>query len=408
MLVLDPLSKLDGNRAAYVLVVDALDECDDDRDMGMVLKLLADARELTAARLRIILTSRPEITIRYGFSQMADADHQNFILHNVQGSIVDHDISVFLKSELTAIAQERYLHYDWPGEEVVGQMVQISSGLFIWAATACRFIREGQRFAAKRLDMIVKGSGSAITAPVKYLNELYTTVLKHSVPSEYTDEEKEEACHMLRQILGSIAVLSSPLPTSSLVRLLDITIGDVNQTLNDLHSVLDVPRDRPLRLHHPSFRDFLLNKDRCTDSNYWVDEKQAHQTLANRCLQLMSTYLRQDVCGVRLPGKLATSIESTQVEQHLPVEVQYACLYWIHHLQKSGVQFLDNYRVHQFLNANLLHWLEALGWMRRIPDGVDSIIVLDSITLVSIVHHDKSVPLIMLLDKSLSSFTCPY
>jgi hypothetical protein len=79
------------------------------------------------------------------------------------------------------------------------------------------------------------------------------------VPLGYTDEEKEEAYGMLGQVLGSIAVLSSPLSASSLSRLLSLLDGDIYQTLDELHSVLDVPKDEthPIRLHHPSFRDFL-------------------------------------------------------------------------------------------------------------------------------------------------------
>jgi hypothetical protein len=45
----------------------------------------------------------------------------------------------------------------------------------------------------QRLDTILRGSGSAPTAPKKYLDEIYTTVLKQSVPPEYTDKKKEEA-----------------------------------------------------------------------------------------------------------------------------------------------------------------------------------------------------------------------
>src|SRR5947207_2633710 len=80
LLVLDPLSKLDGNgcRASYVLVVDALDECDDDNDIWIILQLLAEARSLERVWLRVFLTSRPEISIRYGFCQIPDTKHQDF------------------------------------------------------------------------------------------------------------------------------------------------------------------------------------------------------------------------------------------------------------------------------------------------------------------------------------------
>lgn len=144
------------------------------------------------------------------------------------------------------------------------------------------------------------------------------------------------------------------------------------------------PKDltRPLRLHHPSFRDFLLNKDRRNDPNFWVDEKEAHRALAEDLIQLMSTALKQDICGVDSPGALATNIEASRLEQCLPPEVQYACLYWVQHLQKSGIQLQDNDQVHQFLREHVLYWLEALGWMRRLREGIHAITLLDSLTLV--------------------------
>ena len=124
-----------------------------------------------------------------------------------------------------------------------------------------------ERFAPKRLDTIFKGSSSVITAPEKHLNEIYLAVLKHSLSAEYSDEEREEVCDMLKYTLGSIVVLLSPLSTSLLSRLLHLPREDINRTFEDLYTILDIPEDptHPLRLHHPSFRDFLLNKDRCKE-----------------------------------------------------------------------------------------------------------------------------------------------
>jgi hypothetical protein len=92
---------------------------------------------------------------------------------------------------------------DWPGKVVLGQLVLHACGLFIWAATACRFIRKGKRFARKRLDTILKGSSNTITALDKHLNEIYLTVLKHSISSEYSDEEIKEVCDILKHTLVS-------------------------------------------------------------------------------------------------------------------------------------------------------------------------------------------------------------
>jgi hypothetical protein len=386
-LVLLPLSKLDGCScySSYVLVVDALDECDDNSNIRIILQLLAETRSLQKVQLQVFLTSRPEIPIRSGFYQIPDTEHQDFVLHSIWPSIVDRDISLFLEYNLRLIGQERSLGADWPGGDTIRCLVHNASGLFIWAATACRFIREGKRFTAKRLGTILKSSSTTINTLDQHLNEIYITVLKHSVSPEYTDEEKRELYSMLRNVVGSIVILLSPLSAHSLSRLLKIPKEDIDQTLEDLHSVLDVPKDQtlPLRLHHPSFRDFLLNNDRCKDPNFWVDEKQAHQTLADSCIGLMSTSLKQDICGLAAPGMLVTDVESSRIERSLPPAVQYACLYWIPHLQKSGSQLHDNDQVHQFLREHLLHWLEALGWMQKVSEGIHAIASLESITAVS-------------------------
>jgi hypothetical protein len=282
------------------------------------------------------------------------------------------------------------LDTDWPGKVVLGQLVLYACGLFIWASTACRFIRDGKQVARKRLDKILKGSSSAIIAPEKHLNEIYLAVLEHSISSEFAEDEKEEVYDILKYTLGSLVVLLSPLSTSSLSRLLQLPREDVKSTFSDLHAILDIPDGptRPLRLHHPSFRDFLLNKDRCGE--FWVDEKEAHQILATSCIQLMSRTLKKDICEMHAPGSQASQVESSWVEKCLPPEVQYACLYWVQHLQRSGSQVHDGEEAHRFLQAHLLHWLEALGWMGKTSEGIQAILSLEAhvpVSYLSIVYR---------------------
>ncbi|KAH6714687.1 hypothetical protein BKA61DRAFT_481471, partial [Leptodontidium sp. MPI-SDFR-AT-0119] len=236
------------------------------------------------------------------------------------------------------------------------------------------------------LAPILEESSTSITAPEKLLDKVYITVLSHTIHTDYTSEKREEVCSALKHILGSVTVLSSQLSAYALAKLLHITKQEVDQTLEDLRDILDIPEDqtRLLHLHHPSFRNFLLSKDRCIDSKFWVDEKQAHRILAESCIRLMSTSLKQDICGLGTQDVHATDIKSSQIEQCLPFEVQYACLYWVQHLQKSDIQLYDNDQVHRFLQTHLLHWLEALSWMQNISEGVLAIFSLESIPLVSI------------------------
>jgi hypothetical protein len=206
------------------------------------------------------------VALQYGFCQVPDAEHRDFVLHDIEAAIVDHDISIFLDHELRSIRQERTLEAGWPGEQALRQLVLNASGLFIWAATACRFIREGRRYAAKRLSMMLDGSTSA-SALEHQFNKIYITVLKTSVRDEYLEAEKEDMYALLRQVLGTIVALYSPLSVNSLCGLLYIPKVDIEQGLADLHAVLDIPTDtnQPPRLHHHSFRDFLINKERCSD-----------------------------------------------------------------------------------------------------------------------------------------------
>jgi hypothetical protein len=386
-IVLAPLLKLPDNScpSSYVLVVDALDECDDDKNIRIILQLLAEARSLKRVRLRIFITSRPEIAIRQSVHQLPEAELQSFALHYILAATVDQDISLFFAHDLTLVGQENSLEAGWPGERAIKCLVQKASGLFIWAATACRFIRDGL-FAEERLRILLEG-GISTAAPEEHLNGLYITVLQNSIRPGYTEQEKQGLCSMLRDILGSIVVLFSPLPADSLSRLPHLTKRKVNQVLKDLHAILDIPKDQsnPLRLHHPSFRDFLLDKYRCGDPKFWVDEKQAHQALADSCIQLMSASLKQDICSVGAPGMLVTDIERSQVEQCLLPEVQYACIHWVQHLQKGDIQLHDNSQAYGFLQKHLLHWLELMSLIGETSESVRALISLESHIPVS--HH---------------------
>jgi hypothetical protein len=145
-LVLNPLSKLGSDLCqSYVLVVDALDECDNENDIRTILHLLAKAESLETDRLRIFLTSRPEILIQRSFQKMLLTRHQHFVLHTISPPLIDHDITIFLKENLGQIREEFSLGDGWPGDKAIENLVQSASGLFIWAATACRFISRRQK-----------------------------------------------------------------------------------------------------------------------------------------------------------------------------------------------------------------------------------------------------------------------
>ena len=400
-LILQPLCKLEAGsfKAPLFIVIDALDECEKESDVRQVLQLLSNFRNLGRLHLRVFITSRPEIPIRHGFTHVLGQDYQDFVLHNIPPSTVDNDIFAFLQHALTDIQQKYALEENWPGQENIRHLVRKSAGLFIWAATTCRFIGEGRQLASKRLSLVLQGAPT--TQPEEELNKIYTTALESSVGDHFDKQDKEEVYCSLRKTLGTIVILFSLLPVPSLAKLLHIYEEGVGGTLQHLCSILDIPKDRtrPVRPHHPSLRDFLLSPQRCRDPHFWVDEKNAHEALANHCIQLISQKLdKKDLCGLGDPGAKATEVPLDKIQRCLPPELQYACEYWVSHLQRSKAKVNDESRVHRFLREycvqcfqqrreslngdapaytsflnHWLHWLGALGlvwgitWFRRLP-----------------------------------------
>lgn len=363
-LIVGPLRKLgdDFSPSPLLIVVDALDECDQERDIELIIKVLATARSLDNIRLRILITSRPDILIRHLFHKIPETDRKVLVLHEISPELVDRDIGIYFEEWFSALRGERGFEHDWPGIQIVKRLVEVSCGLFIWASTACRFIRQGKRLAMTRIHTLVNGSHSN-AGPEKQLDQIYTDVLRCCIPQESDEEEKQELCENLRDVLGSIAILRSPLAWKSLAGLLDIPLRDIQETLADLHPILNIPsqESHPIRLHHPTFRDFLLDAKRCGDADFCVSAKEAHAALADHCLRVMSKFLKRDICGLGSPGILREDVEPELIALSIPPELQYACLYWVEHNRQSGRRFSDNDQVARFFKKHFLHWLEAIN-----------------------------------------------
>ena len=112
-----------------------------------------------------------------------------------------------------------------------------------------------------------------------------------------------------------------------------------------------------------------------------MDEKKAHKALAESSLRLMFNSLRRDICGLNAPGALASAVGSSRIKQCLPVDLQYACCYWVQHLQRSETRLVDDCEVHKFLQKHFLHWLEALSLIRKTSDSIRMVTVLQSMVV---------------------------
>lgn len=93
--------------------------------------------------------------------------------------------------------------------------------------------------------------------------------------------------------------------------------------------------------------------------------------------------LQKNICNLCSPGTPVGEVPDKQIEQCLPGELQYACIYWVQHLQESKNPLLDNGDVHLFLRKHFLFWLEALSLIKKISEGIIALISLENLVKVT-------------------------
>ncbi|KAM3549502.1 hypothetical protein ARSEF4850_008817 [Beauveria asiatica] len=361
------------------VVIDALDECETDQDITTIIRLIVQNDPPQAGPLKFLITSRYEPPIRLGFND-SHGKFVEFPLHTIPAPTVERDIATYLEFRIGEIRRQHKIAENWPSQAMLQNLIKKSIPLFIFAATACRFIednRQGGGGPDSRLQQILQHEAYGD------LDQTYVPALNQMVQG-LKDTPRRNAIAEFKKIVGAIVTLSSPLGATSLANLLGIAVECVDNRLQLLHSVLDIPTDStaPVRIFHESFREYLVYSDEEDKHQFWVDERATHNMLAERCLRLLSenSRLKQDICGLAEPGRTRFSIEKHEIDQCLPPEVQYATLYWVHHLKGSGAKLCDGHQVLRFLQCHFLHWLEALSLIGRTSEGIRLIGELQSLT----------------------------
>ncbi|KAI7762677.1 hypothetical protein LZL87_014165 [Fusarium oxysporum] len=248
-LVREPLSKATLTslcRPSVVIVVDALDECEKDADIALMLQLFSNLRFAGPLRVRVLVTSRPELPVRLGFSSIGNA-HQDLILHKIPLPIIEHDISVFLRHEFANIrnnfnkdaVEELKLSVDWPGEANLGKLTRAAVPLFIFAATLCRFIND--RYLGSPDELLQSVLKAAGTGQGSKLDMTYSPVLSQQVLNR-SGSERLDIIESFRLIVGTIVTLANPLSIRALALLLDIQVSKSREDLRVSTFVADAVR----------------------------------------------------------------------------------------------------------------------------------------------------------------------
>ncbi|KAL4961614.1 WD40-repeat-containing domain protein [Aspergillus stella-maris] len=185
LLGLDQCDQLPQNT---VIVIDALDECEHDHDIRNIIRLLSRLQEVKSLCLRVFLTSRPELSISLGFSEIGNRVYQDLALHEIPEEVTEHDIQLFLRHRFTKIRHDRKVPQDWPGDDIIQELVGVSVPLFISAATVCRYIENPKWEPKFRLAELLRDQAKYVSK----MDKTYLPILTRLLDDQESDSSEQQ------------------------------------------------------------------------------------------------------------------------------------------------------------------------------------------------------------------------
>ena len=332
--------------APNVIILDALDECQDERIVAELILLL------TQLPFLIFITSRQAPHLQRA-AKLPDVRNVMRSLQLTEYDASD-DIRLFLKRRLSESSDGPDT---WPSDDDIDQLVSKSASAFIFASTVVEFVDGKDGSPRDRLRIMLGVDTGAGGNASSALDLLYQEIFS-GLPG----------VRVALSLMGIIVHLFNPLPVRDLEVLLAGKFGHPRSALQGLRAVLLIPESdgEPFLTYHLSLPEFLTDRQRSAE--HFVDPALCHAQIARLCLELMGRELRRDICGIVDASKFNSEVEDLpdRCRAAIGPGVGYACVQWASHLTKAppGDAALAEC-VLTFCKHSLLHWLEALSLLGR-------------------------------------------
>ncbi|KAM6501726.1 hypothetical protein JOM56_001703 [Amanita muscaria] len=386
-LIVDPLQSISHARPILV-VVDALDECDEED----ALSVLTGLKQLVLAlpSFKVILTTRPQPRLDRFFG--SQDGHKIFHLQDIEDKVVDDDIRLYFNHRLSVEkVQERVPTSQWcASDKEIDALVRAAGRLFIIASTVVRIILDNVASNPAAQMQGLLGTFAQDRMPFEDLNEFYTVILRNVVPANCD----VKIVNRYQSIVGAIIFVQHPLPITMLAQLIDIDVEEIHAVLVNLRSVILLGDDDIPRIYHKSFPDYITDSKLCQDIKLRIDPTMRHTQITMRCFQIMDKHLKRNILGFGNPARFmsnedglkADRITDEQIQEKIPQQLRYGCAYWVNHSEVANMEdeALMN-GLNRFAHEHMLYWLEVLSLIRKLDSA----------------HRDISV--ILKLQKSTSS-----
>jgi hypothetical protein len=368
--------------ASFIIVVDALDEAFsnfDGRPGGDLLLILGRQLLRLDGRVKLFITSRNENPIQQMLNQLTASSREVVKLHDLDYTMVQDDIATYLTHSLTDIRNKRLApkSTEWPSTEAVRRLVELSGVLFVYAATAVRFIDNRNYCPPDRLALFLLQQEADLSQqqrdigvnPYAQLDMLYRQILSDAVRD--SDDDKDLRCKRLQAVMAVIVLTETPLMLEALSSLSGVSLGETRIDVDSLSSLL-ADSTSGVRVFHPSFPDFVSNTSRIRDDRLCVVRTVEHGRIALRCLEIMNRHLRHNICSIQDPTVANEDIQDLDVRlrENVSDALRYAACFWCNHLAASDAPAsLLTDALNDFCQKHLFHWVEVLSLVHHVKSS---------------------------------------
>jgi len=351
-LILDPILQTQTHLPKrLVIVIDALDECDDNivvNIVGLLATTLEKCDPSIRIRFRFLVTSRPEEPLVEFFTGL---HIPSFDMSSVNP---ENDIRIFLEDELQKLAN--FTPYEIK-EKDIRLLADISGGVFVAARIAVDFVAFG-KFPDSQLQKLHKAGH------ISGLDVVYRLVLDPIA--------QESSVWDILQPIATIVLSFTPLSRLALTNLLHIGTERLDNLLHALRAVIHIREGDAIYPIHASLRDFLTDRHRCTDLRVFVNPTHHHSMISRACFDRMASLLQKpELRNICRDGK-----------KLLPDDLTYACQYWARHLAESNLDQSLVDCLHDFASTRLLYWIEGLSLIDDLDLGISGLGIIIKILVV--------------------------
>jgi len=167
-----------------LIVIDDLDEVRGKEVQADIIKIIGNTMKDVRLPLRFLVASRPEPHIVDAINKLRSQfpEDRVYTMDLRKDTLVHRDIRHYFKVKFEEIrAKDTYLPQDWPGEDVIEQLVDKASGQFIYATTIMPYIMTVYHSPEERLA-IIRGllERPPGDKPYHNLDELYSLITRNA------------------------------------------------------------------------------------------------------------------------------------------------------------------------------------------------------------------------------------